>query len=66
MQNKKKKRKARDVVSLACLGVYDGSVCVGYLQGVEAYGADDASLGLYPNQKKVSGDAPPHRRPVDW
>jgi hypothetical protein len=59
LPKKKKARAARDVVSLACLGVYDGSVCIGYLlprneQGVEAYGADDASLGLYPDQKAAA------------
>ena len=52
-------RAARDVDLLACLGVYDGQDCIGYLlprdeQGVEAYGADDASLGLYPTQKKAA------------
>jgi hypothetical protein len=57
--SKKKNRKARDVDSLACLGVYDGSICIGYLlpregHGVEAYGADDASLGLYPDQKDAA------------
>jgi hypothetical protein len=59
MQKKKKARAPRDVDSLACLGVYDGQDCIGYLlprdeQGVEAYGADDASLGLFADHKSAA------------
>jgi hypothetical protein len=41
---------------IACLSVYSGQTCVGFLlrrgkSGVEAFGADDRSLGLFPNQQ---------------
>lgn len=44
---------------LACLAVYDGTRCIGFLMprgksGVEAFDADDRSLGLFPNEKAAA------------
>jgi hypothetical protein len=43
----------------AALAVYDGRVCIGHLlrtgpQGVEAYDADSASLGLFPTMDEAA------------
>jgi hypothetical protein len=40
------------------LSVYNGQQCVGHLMrrgkcGVEAFGANDESLGIYPTQKEA-------------
>jgi hypothetical protein len=40
------------------LAVYDGQTCIGHLlargrSGVEVFGADDESLGVYPTQKEA-------------
>jgi hypothetical protein len=45
--------------SMNALGVYVGSKCIGFLlprgrQGVEAFGADDRSLGVFPDQKHAA------------
>jgi hypothetical protein len=39
-----------------CLSVYSGRLCIGHLvlrgkSGVEAFDADDRSLGIFPNQQ---------------
>jgi len=44
--------------STGMLAVYDGQICVGHLlargrSGVEAFGANDESLGVYPTQKEA-------------
>jgi hypothetical protein len=42
-----------------CLSVYDGQTCIGFLltrgpAGIEAFDADDKSLGIFPNQKSAA------------
>ncbi len=44
---------------MTALTVYDGSRCIGFImprgpQGVEAFDADDHSLGLFPTQKSAA------------
>jgi hypothetical protein len=44
--------------STRMLSVYDGQICIGHLllrpkQGVEAFDADDRSLGLFADQKSA-------------
>ena len=46
-----------------CLSIYDGQRCVGHLilrgrQGVEAFDADDRSLGIFPDQKAAVAAIP--------
>jgi hypothetical protein len=49
----------REINSLACLSVFDGQKCLGFLlprgrQGVEAYDVNNVSLGIYRDQKSAA------------
>jgi hypothetical protein len=46
------------VPTTGMFSVYDGQQCIGHLMrrgkfGVEAFGANDESLGIYPTQKEA-------------
>jgi hypothetical protein len=52
-------RKLREVYTTPLLSVYDGRQLLGFLlprgkQGVEAFSADDRSLGVYPDQRSAA------------
>ena len=49
-------------IQSTCLSIYDGRTCIGHLPlrgkvGVEAFAANDRSLGVYPNRKTTTDAA---------